>query len=159
MVIVVDDEDRENEGDLVMAAHFVTPEAINFMIKHAKGLVCVPATDSILDHYLLVKWLKKIQNRIKLHLRFLMMQRLIMELLLEYRQDRSKSIRVLINPESTIDDIVMPGHLFPLRAREMGVLKRAGHTEAAVDLARLAGLQPAGVICEIIKPNGDMKSS
>ena len=157
MVIVLDDEDRENEGDVVMAAHFATPEAINFMIKHAKGLVCLPATDTILNKFELKQMVPT--NKEKLKTAFTVS--------IDGAQhhgvttgisasDRAKTIQLLISPTSTPDDIVTPGHIFPLKAREMGVLKRAGHTEAAVDLARLAGLSPAGVICEIIKDNGEM---
>ncbi|RAP31844.1 bifunctional 3,4-dihydroxy-2-butanone-4-phosphate synthase/GTP cyclohydrolase II [Candidatus Marinamargulisbacteria bacterium SCGC AG-414-C22] len=157
MVIVVDDEDRENEGDLVMAAHFVTPEAINFMIKEARGLVCVPVTDTVLDQFELTEMVQENKES----------QKTAFTVSFDASEkhgistgispfDRSKSIQVFINPKSKKDDVVTPGHLFPLRARKMGVLKRAGHTEAAVDLARLAGLAPAGVICEIINENGEM---
>jgi 3,4-dihydroxy 2-butanone 4-phosphate synthase/GTP cyclohydrolase II len=157
MVIVLDDEDRENEGDVVMAAHFATPEAINFMIKHAKGLVCLPATDTILNKFELKQMVPT--NKEKLKTAFTVS--------IDGAQhhgvttgisasDRAKTIQLLISSTSTPEDIVTPGHIFPLKAREMGVLKRAGHTEAAVDLARLAGLSPAGIICEIIKDNGEM---
>ncbi len=157
MVIVLDDEDRENEGDLIMAAHFATPDAINFMIKHAKGLVCLPATPEIIDKFDLKQMVPK--NKEKLKTAFTVSidgsQKHGVSTGIS-ASDRAKTIQILINPNSTEDDIVTPGHIFPLRAREMGVLKRAGHTEAAVDLAKLAGLSPAGVICEIIKENGDM---
>ena len=157
MVIVVDDEDRENEGDLVMAAHFVTPEAINFMIKEAKGLVCLPVTDEILDRMHLREMVDKNQDNF---------QTAFTVSIDGSKQhgittgispaDRAKTIQLFINPSSQPEDITRPGHIFPLRAKKMGVLKRAGHTEAAVDLAALAGVAPAGVICEIIKDNGDM---
>lgn len=157
MVIVVDDEDRENEGDLVMAAQFATPETINFMIKHAKGLVCLPATDTILKKFDLKQMVP--ENKEKLKTAFTVS--------IDGAQkhgittgisaaERAKTIQLVISPTSTENDLVSPGHIFPLKAREMGVLKRAGHTEAAVDLARLAGLVPAGVICEIIKDDGEM---
>ena len=157
MVIVVDDEDRENEGDLVMAAQFATPEAINFMIKFGKGLVCLPATDDILDKFELKQMVK--DNKEKLSTAFTVS--------IDGAQkhgvttgisaaERAKTIQLFISPTSNQDDLVTPGHVFPLKAREMGVLKRAGHTEASVDLARLAGLAPAGVICEIIKDDGEM---
>ena len=157
MVIVVDDEDRENEGDLVMAAQFATPESINFMIKHAKGLVCLPATDTILNKFDLKQMVP--DNKEKLNTAFTVS--------IDGAQhhgittgisatERAKTIQLFISPTSTQKDLVSPGHIFPLKAREMGVLKRAGHTEAAVDLARLAGLAPAGVICEIIKDDGEM---
>ncbi|MGA0242695.1 MAG: bifunctional 3,4-dihydroxy-2-butanone-4-phosphate synthase/GTP cyclohydrolase II [Candidatus Marinamargulisbacteria bacterium] len=157
MVVVVDDEDRENEGDLVMAAQFATPETINFMIKHAKGLVCLPATDAIINKFELNDMVPN--NKEKLKTAFTVS--------IDGSQahgittgisaaERAKTIQLFISPTSVASDLVSPGHVFPLKAREMGVLKRAGHTEASVDLARLAGLSPAGVICEIIKDNGDM---
>jgi 3,4-dihydroxy 2-butanone 4-phosphate synthase/GTP cyclohydrolase II len=157
MVIVVDDEDRENEGDLVMAAQLVTPDAINFMIQKGRGLVCVPVTDDILDRFELKEMVARNSES---H------QTAFMVSVDASRShgvttgispsDRAKTIQVLLNPTSKKSDIVTPGHVFPLRARKMGVLRRAGHTEAAVDLARLAGLAPAGVICEIITENGEM---
>jgi 3,4-dihydroxy 2-butanone 4-phosphate synthase / GTP cyclohydrolase II len=157
MVIVVDDEDRENEGDLIMAAHYVTPEAINFMIKHAKGLVCLPVTDDVLERYDIKEMVK--DNKEALKTAFTVS----IEASAKHgvttgisAADRAKTIQVFINESSTKDDIVSPGHIFPLRARKMGVLRRAGHTEAAVDLARLAGLNPSGVICEIINEDGEM---
>jgi len=157
MVIVVDDEDRENEGDLVMAAHYVTPEAINFMIQHGKGLVCVPVTDEILDRMELKEMVKENTDSLKTAFT------VSIDAAKHHGvstgispSDRSKTIQLFINPTSSKNDIVTPGHIFPLRAQKMGVLKRAGHTEAAVDLARMAGLTPAGVICEIIKDDGDM---
>ena len=157
MVIVVDDEDRENEGDLVMAAHFVTPEAINFMIKHGKGLVCLPVTDDDLERFDIKEMVK--HNQEALQTAFTVS----VEASAKHgvttgisASDRAKTIQVFINPLSKKEDIVSPGHVFPLRARRMGVLRRAGHTEAAVDLARLSGLHPSGVICEIIKDDGDM---
>jgi len=157
MVIVVDDEDRENEGDLVMAAQYATPEAINFMIKFGRGLVCLPVVESILDKFGVEDMVRDNQES----------QKTAFTVSVEASSkhgvttgisaaDRAKTIQVFIDSNSTKDDIVTPGHIFPLRAREMGVLKRAGHTEAAVDLARLAGLRPAGVICEIIKEDGEM---
>ncbi|RAP28771.1 bifunctional 3,4-dihydroxy-2-butanone-4-phosphate synthase/GTP cyclohydrolase II [Candidatus Marinamargulisbacteria bacterium SCGC AG-343-D04] len=157
MVIVVDDEDRENEGDLVLAAHFATPDAINFMIKHARGLVCVPVTDPILDRLELREMVEK--NTESQQTAFTVSVDADKQFGVSTgisSSDRARSIQVLINPKSKREDLVSPGHIFPLRARQMGVLKRAGHTEAAVDLARLAGLEPAGVICEIIKSNGEM---
>lgn len=157
MVVVVDDEDRENEGDLVMAAHYVTPDAINFMIKYGKGLVCLPVTDTVLQRMQVENMVEK--NKENHQTAFTVS----IEAAAHHgvttgisAADRARTIQVFINPQSTPADIVSPGHIFPLRAREMGVLKRAGHTEAAVDLARLAGLQPAGVICEIINEDGEM---
>ena len=157
MVIVVDDEDRENEGDLIMAADFATPDAINFMIKQARGLVCVPVTDDVLDRLEIKEMVQENTdpNKTAFTVSFDAHSKHGISTGIS-AFDRAKSIRVMVHPESKPDDIISPGHLFPLRARRMGVLKRAGHTEASVDLARLAGLQPAGVICEIIKEDGEM---
>ncbi|HHV72264.1 MAG TPA: bifunctional 3,4-dihydroxy-2-butanone-4-phosphate synthase/GTP cyclohydrolase II [Clostridia bacterium] len=155
MIIVVDDEDRENEGDLVMAAEKVTPEAINFMITHGRGLVCLPMTGERLEELGLPQMVE--ENSESMRTAF------TVSIDSKYRAttgisayDRCETIRVAIDPKTVPDDLNRPGHVFPLRAREGGVLKRAGHTEAAVDLARLAGLYPAGVICEIINPDGTM---
>ena len=157
MVIAVDDEDRENEGDLIMAAQFATPEHINFMIKHAKGLVCLPATGPIIDRFKLDEMVSSnkeaLQTAFTVSIDGSKKHGITTGI---SAAERARTIQLFISPASTADDIVSPGHIFPLKAREMGVLKRAGHTEAAVDLARLAGLSPAGVICEIIKDNGDM---
>src|SRR5437868_1326073 len=160
MIIVMDDEGRENEGDILMAAQFVTPEKINFMAKYARGLICVPMEEEQL-------------NRLELH-------PMKDDRLNTYRHqssntgwaisvdaakgittgisafDRSQTVKVLIDPKSQPSDLETPGHLFPLRARNGGVLVRAGHTEASVDLMRLAGLYPAGVICEIMNADGSM---
>ncbi len=157
MVIVVDDEDRENEGDLVMAAQFATPDAINFMIKHAKGLVCLPTTDDILDRMNIKEMVKHNQDHFQTAFTVSIDANKSHGITTGISPaDRAKTIQLFINPNCTPNDIVSPGHIFPLRAQKMGVLKRAGHTEAAVDLARLADLTPAGVICEIIKEDGDM---
>ena len=157
MVIIIDDEDRENEGDLVMAAQFVTPDAINFMIKYGRGLVCLPVTDEILEKLNLNDMVTTNNELYKTAFT------VSIDAATKHgvttgisASDRAKTIQTVINRESKPEDIVSPGHIFPLRARKMGVLKRAGHTEAAVDLSRLAGLEPAGVICEIIKENGEM---
>lgn len=157
MVIVVDDEDRENEGDLIMAAQFVTADAINFMIKYGRGLVCLPVTDGILKKMNLDDMVTSNNESYKTAFT------VSIDAAPHHgvttgisASDRAKTIQTFINAHSHPSDIVSPGHIFPLRAREMGVLKRAGHTEAAVDLARLSGLEPAGVICEIIKENGEM---
>ena len=157
MVIVVDDEDRENEGDLVLAAHFATAENINFMIKHGKGLVCVPVTDEIIERMSLTDMVKDNKDTFKTAFTT------TIDATTKHgvttgisAQDRAQTIQVFINPKSTVEDVNIPGHIFPLRAKKMGVLRRAGHTEAAVDLARLAGFQSAGVICEIIKDDGEM---
>lgn len=157
MLIVIDDEDRENEGDIVMAAHFVTADAINFMIKHARGLVCLPATKEILDKFNLQDMVQNNTESMKTAFTVSVDGSRAHGVSTGISAaDRAKTIQLCINPNSKPDDLVTPGHIFPLRAREMGVLRRAGHTEAAVDLARLAGLPPAGVICEIIKEDGEM---
>ena len=154
-VIITDDEDRENEGDLVMAAQFVTPEAINFMAKNGRGLICVPLTGDRIDALRIP--IMTDQNETPFHTAF--------TVTVEARHgvttgisapDRARTVQVLIDPRTTPSDIVMPGHTFPLRARDGGVLVRAGQTEASVDLARLAGLVPAAVICEIMKTDGEM---
>ncbi len=154
MVIVVDDEARENEGDLVLAAQKATPEAINFMITHAKGLVCMPMQKARLEQL-------KIPPMIH-HNDF---NRCMFTMSVDYKigtstgispKDRSATIQGLINPKAKAEDFAQPGHLFPLVYREGGVLVREGHTEASVDLARLAGLEPAAVICEIINEDGTM---
>jgi 3,4-dihydroxy 2-butanone 4-phosphate synthase / GTP cyclohydrolase II len=157
MVIVVDDEDRENEGDLVMAAQFVTPDAINFMIKNARGLVCIPAADEILDRFELKDMVAINRDTMKTAFTISIdaaAHHGITTGISAY--ERAKTIQIMVNPKTQASDIVSPGHIFPLRSKPMGVLRRAGHTEAAVDLAKLAGLIPAGVICEIIKPDGEM---
>ncbi|MBN1369251.1 MAG: bifunctional 3,4-dihydroxy-2-butanone-4-phosphate synthase/GTP cyclohydrolase II [Dehalococcoidaceae bacterium] len=155
LIIVVDDENRENEGDLLMAAEKVTPEAINFMIKHARGLVCMPLTGTRLDELDIPMMVEKNTSS---HCTAFTVS-------IEGKEgvttgisayDRAKTILTVINPATTPADIARPGHIFPLRAKDGGVLARAGHTEAAVDLARLAGLYPAGVICEIINSDGTM---
>ena len=154
-LIIVDDEDRENEGDLVMAAEKVTPEAINFMAKHARGLICLPIIGQRLDELgipimvgdntskhgtaftVSIEAKQKVTTGISAH-------------------DRAATIKAVLDPSTRPEDLARPGHTFPLRAKEGGVLVRAGHTEAAIDLARLAGLYPAGVICEIMSEDGTM---
>ncbi|MGE5618954.1 MAG: bifunctional 3,4-dihydroxy-2-butanone-4-phosphate synthase/GTP cyclohydrolase II [Sphingomonadaceae bacterium] len=154
-VIVVDDEDRENEGDLVIAAEHVTPEAINFMARYGRGLICMPIIGKRLDELQIpmmvehntsgfgtaftvsVEAKHRVTTGISAH-------------------DRAATVRAILDPATRPDDLARPGHMFPLRAAEGGVLKRAGQTEAAVDLARLAGLYPAGVICEIMSEDGTM---
>ena len=155
MVVVVDDEDRENEGDLTLAAEHVTPEAINFMAKHGRGLICLTLTEERADHLRLFPMTQ--QNSSRFGTAFTET--------IEAREgvttgisaaDRSHTIRTAIDPGSTASDLARPGHVFPLRARRGGVLVRAGQTEASVDLARLAGLDPSGVICEIMRDDGEM---
>ena len=155
MVIVVDDEDRENEGDLVLAAEKVTPEAINFMAKYGRGLICLAITHEDAERLQL-----PLQPR-----RGVDPYGTAFTVSIEARtgvttgisaHDRAHTIKVAIDEKSGPNDIITPGHVFPIIARKGGVLVRAGHTEAAVDLARLAGLKPAGVICEIMKDDGTM---
>ncbi len=153
--ILVDDEDRENEGDLVIPAQFATPDAINFMAKHARGLICLALTRSRVERLGIPLMSKANGTR----------HETAFTVSIEAREgvttgisaaDRARTIAVAINPELGRDDIVTPGHVFPLMARDGGTLVRAGHTEAAVDIARLAGLTPAGVICEIMNDDGTM---
>ncbi|MFO8052633.1 MAG: 3,4-dihydroxy-2-butanone-4-phosphate synthase, partial [Candidatus Omnitrophota bacterium] len=155
-VIVVDDESRENEGDIVVAAQFATPEVINFMIKEARGLVCVPLAKKTIARLQLDPMSNKSSSD-----KFQTAWRISVDAKTGVTTgisayDRARTIEVLIDQKSGPDSLTKPGHLFPLQAKEGGVLVRAGHTEAAVDLARLAGLKPAGVICEIIKEDGSM---
>lgn len=156
MVVVLDDEDRENEGDLVMAAQLVTPDAINFMRRYGGGLICVPLPGQRLDELHLPQM---VSDNTALH-------ETAFTVSVEARgltttgisaYDRAATIKRLIDPEAKPSDFLRPGHTFPLRAREGGVLVRAGQTEAAVDLARLAGLYPAGVICEVMADDGTME--
>src|SRR3954449_7552736 len=155
MVVVLDDEDRENEGDLTIAAQFATPEAINFMATHARGLVCLCLTEDRADELGLRPMTD--HNEAPLGTAFTVS--------VEAREgvttgisaaDRSRTIQVAIHPDSTPRDLVQPGHVFPLRAKPGGVLERIGQTEAAVDLARLAGLNPSGVVCEVMNDDGTM---
>ena len=154
-VIVVDDEDRENEGDLVMAAEKVTADAINFMATHGRGLICMPLTGERLDALRIPMVVAN--NTSKFTTPFTVP--------VEAREgtttgisaaDRARTVQVMVDPKTKPEDILMPGHMFPLRAREGGVLVRGGQTEATVDLARLAGLKPAGVLCEIMNKDGTM---
>lgn len=155
MIILVDDEDRENEGDLTIAAEFVTPESINFMAKFGRGLICLPMSNEIADRLELPLMTKK--NGSKFGTNFTVS--------IEAREgittgisayDRAHTILTAVNPKSTAHDVVTPGHIFPLRAHPGGVLIRAGQTEGSVDLAKLAGLTPAAVICEVMKDDGTM---
>ncbi|OGB89180.1 bifunctional 3,4-dihydroxy-2-butanone 4-phosphate synthase/GTP cyclohydrolase II [candidate division WOR-1 bacterium RIFCSPHIGHO2_01_FULL_53_15] len=157
LVIVVDDHDRENEGDLVIAAEKITPAMVNFMITEGKGLVCVPLSGERVDELGLRQMVE--DNREPMKTAFTVSvdgnPRFGVTTGIS-PADRAKTIELLINPRSKKDDLVTPGHVFPLRVKAGGVLKRAGHTEAAVDLAKLAGLYPAAVICEIISADGSM---
>jgi 3,4-dihydroxy 2-butanone 4-phosphate synthase/GTP cyclohydrolase II len=155
MVIVCDDEDRENEGDLTMAAELVTPEDINFMALYGRGLICLPMAGEMIDRLEIPEMVQ--HNHSRMGTAFTAS--------IEAKDgittgisaaDRAHTCRVAVDEVTEPDDLVMPGHIFPLRARPGGVLQRAGQTEAAVDLARLAGLKPAGVICEVMKEDGTM---
>jgi 3,4-dihydroxy 2-butanone 4-phosphate synthase/GTP cyclohydrolase II len=152
MVLVVDDEDRENEGDLTMAAEWVTPDAINFMLRWARGLVCMPCDAARLDELEIGPMVPPEQATCDT----------AFGVTIDHRTagsgigaaDRATTIRRVLDPRSAAHDFVRPGHVFPLRARPGGVLERRGHTEAAVDLARLAGLPPIAVICEVLHDDG-----
>lgn len=153
IVVVVDDEDRENEGDLIMAAEFATPEKIGFFVKHTSGLICAPVTEQRADELDLPLMVSANTEA----------QRTAFTVTVDYRHgtttgisaaDRAATIRALIEPGTKPSDFNRPGHIHVLRAKEGGVLKRAGHTEAAIDLARLAGLYPAGVLCELVTADG-----
>jgi len=155
MFILVDDEERENEGDLVIPAQMATPEAVNFMAKYGRGLICLSLTHDRLQHLDLPLMAQRNSSR----------HQTAFTVSIEAREgvttgisasDRARTISVAIDPTKGAEDIVCPGHIFPLEAREGGVLVRAGHTEAAVDVARLAGLNPSGVICEIMNEDGTM---
>jgi 3,4-dihydroxy 2-butanone 4-phosphate synthase/GTP cyclohydrolase II len=155
LVIVVDDPDRENEGDLICAASKATPELINFMAKFGRGLICLPVVGTQLDKLRIAPMVENSQE----------VRDAAFTVSVDAKRgvstgvsaaDRARTIRTLINPKTRTEDVARPGHIFPLRYREGGVLVRAGHTEAAVDLAKMAGLYPAGVICEIMNENGTM---
>jgi 3,4-dihydroxy 2-butanone 4-phosphate synthase/GTP cyclohydrolase II len=155
LVVVVDDADRENEGDLIMAADKVTPEAIAFMVRHTSGVICMPVLGERLDELNLPLMVHDVSDQ----------QRTAFTVTVDVRKgtttgisasDRARTIQAIADEKTKPDDLARPGHIFPLRYREGGVLKRAGHTEAAVDLARLAGLYPAGVLCEVVNEDGTM---
>src|SRR6202166_317922 len=155
MVVVMDDEDRENEGDLIMAAEYATPEAVAFMIRHTSGIICVPMDPERLARLELPQM---VPNNDEAY-------RTAVTVSVDYRfgtttgvssADRAATIRALVDKASTAQDFARPGHIFPLRPRRGGVLIRAGHTEAAMDLCMLAGLQPAGVLCELMNDDGSM---
>jgi 3,4-dihydroxy 2-butanone 4-phosphate synthase/GTP cyclohydrolase II len=157
IIILCDDEDRENEGDLTMAAELVTPAAINFMATHGRGLICLSMTAGRLAELRIPPMVDDIDNNSPFGTAFTVS--------IEARRgvttgisaaDRANTILTAVNPKTKPEDLVRPGHIFPLRARAGGVLERAGQTEGSVDLARLAGLTPAGVICEIMSPDGTM---
>ena len=155
MVIVVDDADRENEGDLVMAAQFVTAAAVNFMAKHGRGLICVPTTSERLQQLGIERMVR--QNRESFKTDFQVSVDAARGISTGISAgDRAETIRIMADPTAVPEELVQPGHVFPLRARPGGVLQRAGHTEAAVDLVQLAGCRPIGVICEIMSDDGSM---
>jgi 3,4-dihydroxy 2-butanone 4-phosphate synthase/GTP cyclohydrolase II len=155
IIIVVDDADRENEGDLVMAAQHVTPAAVNFMAKHGRGLICVPTTSGRLEQLGIDRMVR--QNRESFRTDFQVSVDAAHGVSSGISAaDRAKTICVMASPTAVADDLVQPGHVFPLRARPGGVLQRAGHTEAAVDLVHLAGCRPIGVICEVMRDDGAM---
>lgn len=155
MVIVVDDADRENEGDLIAAAETATPETVNFMTKNGRGLICVPTTSERLKQLGIEQMV--VQNRDFFRTDFQVSVDAVEGVTTgTSASDRAKTIRTLANPTAVPSDLNQPGHVFPLRAKPGGVLQRAGHTEAAVDLARLAGLRPIAVICEIMSDDGSM---
>lgn len=154
MIVMVDDEDRENEGDLVMAAEMVTPEAINFMATYGRGLVCVPMTRDRIHALKLEPMVTK--NTDHHETAFTVSVDSVKCSTGISAFERAQTVKILVDPNSKPTDLLRPGHIFPLQAREGGVLVRAGHTEGSVDLARLAGLQPAGVICEIMNEDGTM---
>lgn len=156
LVVVVDDADRENEGDLVMAAQLATEEKIGFMVRYTSGLICVPMIAERLDELRLP--LMVTENTDSFRTGFTISVDLAQGTTTGISAaDRSKTIRALADPDSRAENFHRPGHIFPLRYKEGGVLRRAGHTEAAIDLARMAGLQPVAVLCEIVNDDGDMK--
>ena len=154
MIVMVDDEDRENEGDLVMAAEMATPEAINFMATYGRGLICVPMTHDRIQALQLDPMVSK--NTDPHETAFTVSVDSVKSSTGISAFERAETVKILVDPNSKPTDLQRPGHIFPLKAREGGVLVRAGHTEGSVDLARLAGLQPAGVICEIMNEDGTM---
>src|SRR3712207_6334193 len=154
-VVVVDAADRENEGDLTIAAQFATPEAINFMATHARGLICLSLTEERCDELGLRQMAENNETPLQIAFTVSIEAREAVSTGIS-AQARSHTIQVAIGPTKGAGDLIHPGHIFPLRARDGGVLRRAGQTEAAVDLARLAGLNPAGVVCEVMREDGTM---
>jgi len=155
VIIVVDDEDRENEGDFIIPAQLITPEIVNFMAKEGRGLICTPMTSIRLEE---LKLNRMVENETAIH-------GTAFTISVDYKHgtttgisafDRAKTIKALVDPNTKPEDLARPGHIFPLRAASGGVLRRAGHTEATVDLAKIAGLYPAGVLCEVMDDDGNM---
>ena len=155
MVILVDDEDRENEGDLCMAAESVTPEAINFMARYGRGLICLTLDRTLVKKLNLPMMVEKNKSPFETGFTISIEARTGVTTGIS-AADRARTVQVAVDPDSRPEDLVSPGHIFPLRARKGGVLERTGQTEGSVDLARLAGMRPAGVICEIMKDDGTM---
>lgn len=156
-VIIVDDEDRENEGDLAIAAEFVTPEAVNFFAREGRGLICCAMAPELIDKFALPMMVPQEENRSGFGTAFTVSVEAARGVTTGISaHDRAHTIRTLIDPRSGPDDVVMPGHTFPLRANPDGVLARGGQTEAGVDLARLSGLAPAAMICEVMNDDGSM---
>ena len=154
MIVVIDDEDRENEGDLLMAAQKVTPESINFMATYGRGMICAPITEARARELDLKLMVDRNNERMRTAFTVTVDHKSSTTGISAY--ERSNTIKEIVNPDSKPSDFVRPGHIFPLIAMEGGVLKRSGHTEASVDLARMAGMNPAGVICEIMNEDGTM---
>jgi len=155
MVIVVDDADRENEGDLIMAAQFATPDSVNFMAKYGRGLICVPTTSERLQQLGIGQMVRQNRETFKTDFQISVDAATGISTGIS-AGDRARTIRIMAEPTTVPEELVQPGHVFPLRARPGGVLQRAGHTEAAVDLVRLAECRPIGVICEIMNDDGSM---
>lgn len=155
MTILVDDENRENEGDLFIPADCVTAEAINFMATHGRGLICMPITEELADRLDLPPMVQQNQSSQQTGFTVSIGARQGITTGIS-AQDRAATVRTVVAPGAQPSDLVRPGHIFPLRAKSGGVLQRNGHTEAAVDLARLAGFSPAGVICEVMNADGTM---
>lgn len=155
MIILMDDEDRENEGDLIVAAEMITPEIINFMCTHARGLICMPLTGERCD-MLGLHQMTTDNTEVRSTAFTVSIEAATGVTTGISAADRARTVRVAIDPACGPADLIQPGHMFPLRAKDGGVLERNGHTEAAVDLARLAGLQPGGVIVEIMSKDGTM---
>jgi len=157
MVIIVDDETRENEGDLAIAGEFITPEAVNFFAKEGRGLICLSMAPALVDRFNLPLMVPQAENGSGFGTPFTLSVEAAEGVTTGISaHDRAHTMRTLIDPASGPADIVMPGHVFPLRARENGVLERDGQTEASMDLARLAGLTPAAMICEVMNDDGTM---
>lgn len=155
MVIMVDDEQRENEGDLIFAASCVTADKINFMMRYGRGLICVPLIEERIEELNLKQMILPARDHMKTAFTVSVDARLGISTGIS-APDRARTVEILADAKRGASDLVSPGHIFPLQAKKGGVLSRAGHTEAAIDLARLAGLEPAGVICEIVKDDGSM---